>query len=294
MTGRTCLEIAIVRGHFDVIEFILQRVPSTALISNSILGRLPLHNAVLSLNFRVTKLLVEIHPEALKHADFEGYLPLHMAAQMCQLDVCQLVFTRYPQGLCLQAMNGRTPLMFASQFGNIALVDMILFYCIAAVSTYDENNLTKMLSLTSLLLSHPIHNLEQANFSNSINQNLLKMKNISSVQSTDEFELTALHLAAFKGYSNIVLSLLNSSTGNNAGDSYKSSMNSGFELAQIRSIYMYIYIYIHIHIHIFITNVYIDIHLYTYMYIYVQYIHIYIQYTYTHKETVKEACHCIV
>jgi ankyrin repeat protein len=73
MTGRTCLEIAIVRGHINVIEFILQRNPSTALISNSILGRLPLHNAVLSLNFRVTKLLVEIHPDALKHADFEGY-----------------------------------------------------------------------------------------------------------------------------------------------------------------------------------------------------------------------------
>jgi ankyrin repeat protein len=133
------------------------------------------------------------------HHHFEGYLPLHMAAQMCQLDICQLVFTRYPQGLYLQAMNGRTPLMFASQFGNIALVDMILFNCTAALSTYDEKNLTKMLPLSSQIPSHPIL---AADLSNSINQRLLKMKNIDiilSVQSTDEFELTALHLAAFKG-----------------------------------------------------------------------------------------------
>jgi ankyrin repeat protein len=64
---------------------------------------------------------------------------------------------------------------------------------------------------------------------------LMKMKNISSVQSTDEFELTALHLAAYKGYSNIVLSLLNSSSGDNALFSSKNNLNRGCQLAQIKN-----------------------------------------------------------
>lgn len=64
---------------------------------------------------------------------------------------------------------------------------------------------------------------------------LMKMKNILSVQSTDEFELTALHLAAYKGYSNIVRSLLNSPIGDNKFSSSKYNLNRSFQLAQIKN-----------------------------------------------------------
>jgi ankyrin repeat protein len=125
--AKTALSLALGGRHFRVAEYLVTHHPATAAIMAHPAEQLPLHVACLHGHAGLVRLLLSAHPGGASTFNFEGYLPIHCAAQSGHVEAFNLVLAAQPSLVTTTARNTRrTPLHFAAQDGHVDIVDSIL------------------------------------------------------------------------------------------------------------------------------------------------------------------------
>uniref|UniRef100_A0A7S2XN60 Uncharacterized protein n=1 Tax=Attheya septentrionalis TaxID=420275 RepID=A0A7S2XN60_9STRA len=96
----------------SVVEALLTANPNAALASESVLGRLPIHLAVLhNASPSVVRCLVECQTDCVKRLDSEGNLPLHLASEFASHnEILSILLDAYPGACQMSNAKGKLPL----------------------------------------------------------------------------------------------------------------------------------------------------------------------------------------
>ncbi|PSN36088.1 hypothetical protein C0J52_20527 [Blattella germanica] len=198
-SGQTPLLIA-VKGDGDIKEFVETLIALRAdvnYISKDAEGMSPLHMSVRFGSEDTMNILLKRKADTQIYCKKYGFTPLHWAVRLGMLEKLQLIHSYDPDLSCkTNNVNGDEPVHLAAKFGQVRVMQW-LFNEGCLVSKPNK------IGLTPLHISVIFEQPDIVTFLVSIGIDLLE-------RTSDHLELTALHIAAFKGLDDMVTLLLKS------------------------------------------------------------------------------------
>lgn|GEM_PF-2120991 len=191
------LHTAALTGNTEVIEFLLTRMPITAINAKDAEARTILHYAVRNGNLESLSLLLsKVTPVIVNDQDATGNTVLHLASRSGNLKMTGLLVSNMPtKAIGSRNKEGQTALYIASRAGNLEIVKLLLskmsFRGIGAVDEYSKTAL------------HVAANKEIAEL-------LLSKMDPLTLGMKDKWGKTALHDAAKRKNREVTQILINS------------------------------------------------------------------------------------
>jgi ankyrin repeat protein len=121
-SGSTALDVAVLAGHKDIVEFLLANNAKVDAKDGS--GRTPLHSAAEKGYKEIAELLLANHANV-NAKDRYGSAPLHYAAFYKQKAVAEVLIANHAQ-VNARANNGATPLHLAALNGDKEVAELLL------------------------------------------------------------------------------------------------------------------------------------------------------------------------
>ncbi|KAL3297492.1 Pfs NACHT and Ankyrin domain protein [Colletotrichum asianum] len=192
-SGWTPITAASAVGNIEMVKLLLEKGANVSIADRR--GRTTLHNAVVVGNFQVVRLLLEASAHDSKITEDEKVQLIHKASSKGKVEMVNLLLEK---GFEVSATDeaGWTPLYMASSQGNIQVVDLLLY------RGADLSMATEKYEWT------PLH---AACWHGHVDVISLLLEKGADVSRATEDGLTPLILASYRGNSEVVSELLDSS-----------------------------------------------------------------------------------